>query len=582
MLKSAGSGQASSVGSGLMSDNPMETTSAFGSQEPAADADPLVGKIVATRYRVIKKLGEGGMGTVYLAEHITIEKKIALKVLLHEYARKADLKERFLREAKAAASIGHENIIDITDFGDTPDGSVFFAMEFLEGSDLSHVVKREGPIPWARAKPILLQICRALGAAHAKNIIHRDMKPENIYLIEREGRPDFVKVLDFGIAKVSGVGDTEHRLTRTGMIFGTPEYMSPEQAQGHLPDHRVDIYAVGVIMYELLTGAVPFKADTFMGILTKHIFENPVPPTQLKPDLQIPVEAESVILKAMAKDRDERFNSLAEMAAAIQGVSNRLTRSTADHVPTPNIMTPGPGGGRVLPTVGPHRATVGAVPGRVAEPVEVGAEPAAFGPSKGKLIGIILVVLLLVGGGIAVALTMGGDKSNGDGKGTAAVKGTSAGPGTGDGTVAGTAAKPAPTMVTVRLRSDPPGATVKLGMKAVGQTPVDYQVEKTSNSMLFTFSLPGHETMSESVVPDKEGVQLKATLKKDAPVKPVTPTKVEKPKTPVAVKRPKRPIRWPKTKVVKPKTKVVLPKPKVIKPTTKVDKGDLKNPFAPK
>ncbi|MBK6848632.1 MAG: serine/threonine protein kinase [Proteobacteria bacterium] len=166
--------------------------------------DELIGQVVASRYRVIEKLGEGGMGTVYRAEHVAIGKQLAIKVLLHDYARKADLKERFLREARAAAAIGHENIVDITDFGETPSGSVFFAMELLDGQDLAHHVKHSGALGWPRAKAILLQICRALGAAHAKSIIHRDMKPENVILIEREGRPDFVKVLDFGIAKVSG------------------------------------------------------------------------------------------------------------------------------------------------------------------------------------------------------------------------------------------------------------------------------------------------------------------------------------------------------------------------------------------
>jgi serine/threonine-protein kinase len=311
-------------------------------QAVEAEDDELIGKVVAGRYRVLEKLGEGGMGAVYLAEHVTIEKKVALKVLLHDYARKADLKERFLQEARAAARIGHENIVDITDFGDTPNHSVFFAMEFLEGVDLAQLIRTHGPIPWARAKPILLQICRALGAAHSKGVIHRDMKPENIYLIEREGRSDFVKLLDFGIAKMSA-SDRESRLTRTGMIFGTPEYMSPEQAQGNKPDHRVDVYAVGVIMYEMLTGRVPFKADTFMGILTKHIFEQPLPPSQMNPDVVIPVEAERIVLKAMDKEREQRFQSMAEMAAAITSASGRVTRPTGDiSTADPRIMQAAP------------------------------------------------------------------------------------------------------------------------------------------------------------------------------------------------------------------------------------------------
>src|SRR5581483_7717345 len=238
------------------------------------DGDAYLDTVVADRYRVIRKLGEGGMGVVYLAEHVFIEKKVALKVLSEDFARKADLVARFMQEAKAASKIGHENIIDITDFGETASGSVFFAMEFLDGHDLAHHIREHGPMDFDRTRHIMNQICRALGAAHSKGIIHRDLKPENIYLIEREGKPDFVKVLDFGIAKISSFDEGGSRLTRTGMIFGTPEYMSPEQAKGDRPDHRVDIYAAGCILYEMLTGDVPFHAETFMGVLTKHMFEN--------------------------------------------------------------------------------------------------------------------------------------------------------------------------------------------------------------------------------------------------------------------------------------------------------------------
>ena len=316
--------------------SPESESESIGQTTP--DVNGLVGEVIANRYRVLEKLGEGGMGTVYLAEHTAIGKKLAIKVLLQDYARKEDLKERFLQEAKAAAMIGHENIVDITDFGHTPNGSVFFAMEFLQGEDLSQRIKRQGRIPWAEGKPILLQICRALGAAHAKNIIHRDMKPENIFLIEREGRRDFCKLLDFGIAKVTGMSDGERRLTRTGMIFGTPEYMSPEQAQGHHPDHRVDVYAVGIIAYEMVTGEVPFKADTFMGILTKHIFENPTPPKDVAPDANIPADVEEIILKALAKKREERFPSMTEMATAIAQASG--TNHTTDGRPTTHTPAP--------------------------------------------------------------------------------------------------------------------------------------------------------------------------------------------------------------------------------------------------
>ncbi len=285
----------------------------------ANDGDPYIGKTVADRYKVIGKLGEGGMGVVYLAEHVFIEKKVAVKILSEDFARKADLVARFMQEAKAASKIGHENIIDITDFGETASGSVFFVMEFLDGADLAHHIRESGPMPLDRVRYVMNQVCRALGAAHSKGIIHRDLKPENIYLIERNGRPDFVKILDFGIAKMSSL-DNEggSRLTRTGMIFGTPEYMSPEQAKGDKPDHRVDIYAAGCILYEMLTGDVPFHAETFMGVLTKHMFEVPQPPSQRAPNANIPPDVEAVVLKALAKDRDQRFQTMKEMAVALE------------------------------------------------------------------------------------------------------------------------------------------------------------------------------------------------------------------------------------------------------------------------
>jgi serine/threonine protein kinase len=274
---------------------------------PAAD-DPLIGTVVSDRYRIIRKVGEGGMGAVYQAEHALIEKRVALKVLFQDLSRRPDLVARFLQEAKSASRIGQENVIDISDFGQSAEGLVYIAMEFLEGQDLGRALKTERVMPWLRARPILMQIAKALRAAHATGIIHRDMKPENVFLVQREGRPDFVKVLDFGIAKVVSAELNEGpRLTQTGMIFGTPEYMSPEQAQGHPPDHRVDVYAVGCIMYHLLTGSVPFTADSFMGILTKHLLEPVVPPRQRRPDLDIPAEVEAVCLRALEKDRDKRW-----------------------------------------------------------------------------------------------------------------------------------------------------------------------------------------------------------------------------------------------------------------------------------
>jgi serine/threonine-protein kinase len=279
--------------------------------------DPLISQLVADRYRVIRKLGEGGMGAVYLAEHVVIEKKIALKVLALELARREDLVARFLQEARSASRIGHENVIDISDFGQSAEGYVYIAMEYLEGRELGHLVRDEGALAWSRLRDIVMQICRALRAAHDKGIVHRDMKPENIFLIHREGRPEFVKILDFGIAKVMGLDPSGPRLTRTGMIFGTPEYMAPEQAEGKEADHRVDIYAVGCIAYHLMTGQTPFVADNFMAMLTKHLMEDPVPPSVRRPDLAITPEMDALVLKALEKDRDQRYQNMGEFLEAV-------------------------------------------------------------------------------------------------------------------------------------------------------------------------------------------------------------------------------------------------------------------------
>jgi serine/threonine-protein kinase len=286
-------------------------------ESPPLGTDPLIAQLVADRYRVIRKLGEGGMGSVYLAEHVVIEKKLVLKVLSPELAGRQDLVARFLQEARSASRIGHENVIDISDFGQSAEGFVYIAMEYLEGKDLGQVVRAEGALAWQRVRDIVMQICRALRAAHDKGIVHRDMKPENIFLIQREGRPEFVKILDFGIAKIMGLDPNGPRLTRTGMIFGTPEYMAPEQAEGKEADHRVDIYAVGCIIYHLLTGQTPFVADNFMAMLTKHLMEDPVLPSVRRPDLAITPEMDALLAKALEKDRDKRYQSMAEFLEAV-------------------------------------------------------------------------------------------------------------------------------------------------------------------------------------------------------------------------------------------------------------------------
>jgi eukaryotic-like serine/threonine-protein kinase len=242
-------------------------------------------------------------------------------VLREDFSSRPDVVERFRQEAKSASRIGHEHIIDISDFGVTPSGANYFVMELLNGHDLASELEQKGPLSPRRTVNLALQCCRALGAAHAKGIVHRDMKPENIFLCTRESGEDFIKIVDFGIAKMSDVetdGTPGRKLTKTGMIFGTPEYMSPEQAGGKKLDHRVDVYAMGVILYELLTGKVPFVGDTFMGILTQHMFEKAAPIGVANPASQTPPELERIVFRALAKSADERYQSMDELAQDLQ------------------------------------------------------------------------------------------------------------------------------------------------------------------------------------------------------------------------------------------------------------------------
>ncbi|MCC6994864.1 MAG: protein kinase [Deltaproteobacteria bacterium] len=261
----------------------------------------VVGTIIDGRYSVLRLIGEGGMGRVYEAEHIEIGKRVALKILHQVYSRTPEVVERFRREARAASRIGHPNIVDVTDSGQTPDGSVYFAMEMLEGIELAAVIDREGALAPARALSIAQQMCRALKAAHDAGIIHRDLKPENVFLVVRDNTADFVKVLDFGIAKVADLEEPRTgRLTHPGMAMGTPEYMAPEQAAGKPADPRSDVYAVGAIIYEMLTGVPPYTGDNFMEILSKKASTEPRPPRELNREL--PEIVEQVVLRAMARD----------------------------------------------------------------------------------------------------------------------------------------------------------------------------------------------------------------------------------------------------------------------------------------
>ncbi len=287
--------------------------------DPSSESELQPGTRVGGRYLVESLIGDGGMAQVYRGRHETIGRAMAIKVLASSLTRDRPIVERFLQEAQAASKIHHENVVEVTDFGETDDGRPFMVMEFLEGEDLADVLGREHLVPWDRAKPILLQLLAALQAIHDKGVVHRDIKPENIFLVTRIGSDHFVKIFDFGIAKVLRANDGQpvKSLTIKGQLIGTPPYMSPEQCLGENVDARSDLYTVGVIAYELLTGHTPFESENPAKLLRMHVKEAPRPMIEVAPQYPVDPSVEAIVLRALAKDRDERFSSANELAKAL-------------------------------------------------------------------------------------------------------------------------------------------------------------------------------------------------------------------------------------------------------------------------
>lgn len=283
-------------------------------------------------YHLEDILGRGGMGTVYRGEHVYIGKRVAVKVLHAKFARYEDAVKRFLREARAASSINHPNIVDVTDFGPLPDGGVYFVMEYLEGTSLEDLIEKSGAIPLHRALNVTNQMSLALAAAHDKGIIHRDLKPDNImlirrpgrrelvrrvedhgatqYVVEKEGEYDFVKILDFGIAKVLTPDEHGPKQTLAGAVFGTPEYMSPEAARGEEVDRRADIYSASVILFDMITGRPPFEAQAAAEVLAMQINEPPPLARRVAPGLEITEAVERLIHRCMSKNPDDRIQTM--------------------------------------------------------------------------------------------------------------------------------------------------------------------------------------------------------------------------------------------------------------------------------
>ncbi|MBI3205112.1 MAG: serine/threonine protein kinase [Myxococcales bacterium] len=467
----------------------------------ASQPDDLIGQVVAGRYRILGRLGQGGMGTVYLAEHEAIEKKVALKVLRPEYSAKPDLVTRFQREAISASRIKHPNVLDVFDFGQLDNGCFFLAMEFLEGRDLADELEKSRVLTAERALRVILQVCKALAVAHGKGVVHRDLKPENVFLQITADGEETVKIVDFGIAQLRSTEEaaatetSRRRLTRTGMIFGTPEYMSPEQAAGKQADLRVDIYATGIILYEMLTGAVPFTGDTFFAVLNSHM-NSPLPPMRaLNPEVSVSPDLEAIIARALAKDPAQRFQSMRELASALMttpeaAALDPLARksaipgvSLADFQRAEQASTPDLGSDLGPPAPAPpverekdRTARADTLPAGVTQ-IELPIRPA----NKGIWIGAALLVV--VGGGVAVAMKLL-PKSNADLTSehqpnvlTSAVTPVESGSPTPSVVPSGGVVPAATARITIV--TDPPGAVVtKEGFQVCDTTPCEVTVQK--------------------------------------------------------------------------------------------------------
>jgi eukaryotic-like serine/threonine-protein kinase len=381
-------------------------------------ADPLVGTRVDGRYDVVSILGEGGMGRIYHVRHAALDRSFAMKVLRPELAQEADLASRFILEAKATASVKHPNVVQITDFGRMPDGVPYFVMELLIGHTLGELIKAGGPLPAARAARILRKVAGALAAAHAVGVVHRDLKPDNVFLVggsrdltapsdPERGRSlalvsygADVRVVDFGAAKIVGTS----RVTRAGVVFGTPHYMSPEQASGQELDQRADIYSLGVIMYEMFTGHVPFEADTYMGVLTQHMFVKPVPPSQVADSAKELGALEAITLKCLEKQPEDRYASMDDVVLAI----DQLVQVSGDDgmPPTPSSSwSPADPGGlsargrasRVPPVPQSSAGAVAPADPPTFDELRAAIDGAGLPRSRGAWVALVVVVGLALG-----------------------------------------------------------------------------------------------------------------------------------------------------------------------------------------
>jgi serine/threonine-protein kinase len=465
--------------------------------EAGAGEDPFVGKVIGGKYRIVKQLGEGGMGAVYMGEQQmgTTVRKVAVKTLHKHLSQDQQIKDRFQREVSTVVQLEHPNTIQVFDFGTTDDGTLYIVMELVQGKSVQDLLEKEGPMPPARVENIMRQVTGSLEEAHGLGIIHRDLKPDNVVLCERAGQKDWVEVLDFGIAKRSNETDEkEKKLTQQGMVLGTPPYMSPEQFTGQPLDARSDIYSLGVMMYEMLTGQLPFEANTAWEWATQHMTAQPKAFEATPNGALLPPRMRAAIMKALSKAKEDRPASVRELydsyaggepapvSAMPQPPSTGPGVRAKTEVGTPVFMGGPPSGGPASPYgpppasppmggpspsgggygASPSGGAYGAGPaaGSYAAPIPAGPVRDAGGGGgggRGALIGIAAVVALATIGGVAFAVSRSGAR-----KPVPVV----------DTTVTSTTTEPtAPSTDPSSATADPdPSGATPLGAKPLGNT----------------------------------------------------------------------------------------------------------------
>ncbi|TNF30243.1 MAG: serine/threonine protein kinase [Deltaproteobacteria bacterium] len=511
--------------------------------------DPLLGREIADRFQIYKKVGAGGMGAVYRARQKGMDRDVAIKVLLRELTENETVVRRFHIEALAVSKLRHPNTIQIFDFGETDDGLVYIAMEFLEGKPLQKVLKEEQQLSVRRSLNVALQMAKSLREAHSKGIVHRDLKPDNVVLETVGEEADFVKVLDFGVAKLAEGDGQQKTLTKAGSIFGTPKYMSPEQSRGGDIDARSDIYSIGVMLYELVSGRVPFNAENPLGILIKHIQELPPPFQEMRPDIVVPGEVEDFVMKLLEKDPAQRPQTAEAVIREIEKLMNELpdifrrvvTREDAEaagiEITTSSRTALDTDlGGLGTRTIGPFTDKT-----LLATPTTKRRKWPLFAAA-------LLVVLLGGAGGIYASL----GQLPGEYTGFTAI---------GDANV-GTIPEFDVKSVFVQVISQPQGAdVVDASGKVVGQTP--YLLRRNANSAeeSYTFKLEGFEDYKRSfsfenddtVRFDLVGIEEPVVVKPPVTKPPVTkPPVVVGEKPPVTTDKPPVAIDKPPVVVVKP------------------------------